>query len=159
MDWNVICIYEVFSFSISPSNEHPWLISFKMDLLDLLAVQGTLKSLLQHHSSKASIIFNWCKNGALTPHQIGSQDQGIQCKLKSWLAGKDSDAGTDWRQEEKGMTKEKVARCYHLLNGHGFKQTPGESEGQGSIAWGSLWVLRVRHDLVTEYQLQIIIVQ
>ena len=44
-----------FSFSISPSNEHPGLISFKMDWLDLLAVQGTLKSLLQHHSSKASI--------------------------------------------------------------------------------------------------------
>ena len=42
------------SFSISPSNEHPGLISFRMDWLDLLAVQGTLKSLLQHHSSKAS---------------------------------------------------------------------------------------------------------
>ena len=46
--------YWSFSFSISPSNEHPWLISFRMDWLDLLAVQGTLKSLLQHHSSKAS---------------------------------------------------------------------------------------------------------
>ena len=45
-----------FSFSISPSNEHPELISFRMDWLDLLAVQGTLKSLLQHHSSKASIL-------------------------------------------------------------------------------------------------------
>ena len=45
-----------FSFNISPSNEHPGLISFKMDWLDLLAVQGTLKSLLQHHSSKASIL-------------------------------------------------------------------------------------------------------
>ena len=44
-----------FSFSISPCNEHPGLISFRMDWLDLLAVQGTLKSLLQHHSSKASI--------------------------------------------------------------------------------------------------------
>ena len=44
-----------FSFSISPSNEHPGLMSFRMDCLDLLAVQGTLKSLLQHHSSKASI--------------------------------------------------------------------------------------------------------
>ena len=42
-----------FSFSISPSNEHPGLISFRMDWLDLLAVQGTVKSLLQHHSSKA----------------------------------------------------------------------------------------------------------
>ena len=47
-----------FSFNISPSNEHPGLISFRMDWLDLLAVQGTLKSLLQHHSSKASIF--WC---------------------------------------------------------------------------------------------------
>ena len=47
--------YWSFSFSISPSNEHPGLISFRMDWLDLLAVQGTLKRLLQHHSSKASI--------------------------------------------------------------------------------------------------------
>ena len=48
--------YWSFSFSISPSNEHPGLISFGMDWLDLPAVQGTLKSLLQHHSSKASIL-------------------------------------------------------------------------------------------------------
>ena len=48
--------YWSFSFSISPSNEHPGPISFRMDWLDLLAVQGTLKSLLQHHSSKASIL-------------------------------------------------------------------------------------------------------
>ena len=48
--------YWSYSFSISPSNEHPGLISFRMDWLDLLAIQGTLKSLLQHHSSKASIL-------------------------------------------------------------------------------------------------------
>ena len=48
--------YWSFSFNISPSKEHPGLISFRMDWLDLLAVQGTLKSLLQHHSSKASIL-------------------------------------------------------------------------------------------------------
>ena len=48
--------YWSFSFNIGPSNEHPGLISFRMDWLDLLAVQGTLKSLLQHHSSKASIL-------------------------------------------------------------------------------------------------------
>ena len=47
--------YWSFTFNISPSNEHPGLISFRMDWLDLLAVQGTLKSLLQHHSSKASL--------------------------------------------------------------------------------------------------------
>ena len=50
--------YWSFSFSISRSKEHPGLISFRMDWLDLLTVQGTLKSLLQHHSSKASIL--WC---------------------------------------------------------------------------------------------------
>ena len=50
--------YWSFSFSIIPSKENPGLISFRMDWLDLLAVQGTLKSLLQHHSSKASIL--WC---------------------------------------------------------------------------------------------------
>ena len=50
--------YWSFSFSISPSNEHPGLISFRMDWLDLLAVQGTFKSLLQCHSSKASVL--WC---------------------------------------------------------------------------------------------------
>ena len=50
--------YWSFSFSTSPSNEHPGLISFRMDWLDLLPVQGTLKSLLQHHSSKALIL--WC---------------------------------------------------------------------------------------------------
>jgi len=49
--------YWTFSFNISPSNEHPGLISFRMDWLALLAVQGTLKSLLQHHSSKASILW------------------------------------------------------------------------------------------------------
>ena len=50
--------YWSFSFNISPSNEHPGLISLRMDWLDLLAVQGTLKSLLQHHSSKASILWH-----------------------------------------------------------------------------------------------------
>ena len=57
---SALCIrwpkYWRFSFNISPSNEHPGLISFRMDWLDLLAVQGTLKSLLQYHSSKASIL-------------------------------------------------------------------------------------------------------
>ena len=59
---SALCIrwpkYWSFSFNISPSNEHPGLISFRMDWLDLLAVQGTLKSLLQHHSSKAWILWH-----------------------------------------------------------------------------------------------------
>ena len=59
---SALCIrwpkYWSFSFNMSPSNEHPGLISFRMDWLDLLAVQGTLKSLLQHHSSKTSILWH-----------------------------------------------------------------------------------------------------
>ena len=59
---SVLCIrwpkYGSFSFNVSTTNEHPGLISFRMDWLDLLTVQGTLRSLLQHHSSKASIL--WC---------------------------------------------------------------------------------------------------
>ena len=59
---SALCIrwpnYWSFSFSISPSNEHPGLISFRMEWLDLPAVQGTLKSLLQHHTSKASILWH-----------------------------------------------------------------------------------------------------
>ena len=61
MRWPKYCS---FTFSISPSKEHPELISFRMEWLDLLAVQGTLKSLLQHHSSKASIL--WC-SGVYSP--------------------------------------------------------------------------------------------
>ena len=56
--------YWSLSFSISPFNEHPGPISFRMDWLDLLAVQGTFKSLLQHHSSKASIL--WCSSSLLS---------------------------------------------------------------------------------------------
>ena len=60
--------YWSFSFNISPYNEHPGLISFRMDWLDILAVQGTLKSLLQHHSSKASIF--WCSAFFIVPTSI-----------------------------------------------------------------------------------------
>ena len=69
---SALCIrwlkYWSFSFNISPSNEHPGLISFRMDWLNLLAVQGTLKSLLQHHSSKASIL--WCSAFFMTNSHI-----------------------------------------------------------------------------------------
>ena len=63
--------YWSFSFSISPSNEHPTLISFRMDWLDFLVVQGTLKSLLQHHSSKASILHCSAFPKMLLIHPVG----------------------------------------------------------------------------------------
>ena len=137
--------YWSFSFSISPSNEHPGQISFRMDWLDLLAVQGTLKSLLQHHSSKASILrrsaffmvqlshpftttgktialtrwtfvgkvmsllFNMLSRliqpvhskGDLSWVFFGRNDAKVETLVfwpsgaKSWLIGKDSDAGRD----------------------------------------------------------------
>ena len=58
---------------------------------------------------------------------------------KSRLIGKDSDAGKDWRQEEKGMTEDELIGWHHQLNGYGFEQTPGHGEGQGSLACFSPW--------------------
>ena len=91
--------YWSFSFSISPSNEHPGLIPFRMDWLDLFAVQVTLKSLLRHQSSTASIL--WPEYSL----------EGLMLKLKLQYYGplmwrvdsleKDPGAGKDWRQKEK----------------------------------------------------------
>ena len=59
--------------------------------------------------------------------------------VRSWLIGKDPDAGKDWRQEEKGMTEDETVRWHHRLNGHGFGQAPGVGDGQGSLACCSPW--------------------
>ena len=75
--------YWRFSFSISPSNEHPGLISFRMDWLDLLAVQGTLKSLLQHHSSKASILL--CSAFFIVQHSHPYMTTGKTITLTRWI--------------------------------------------------------------------------
>ena len=61
----------------------------------------------------------------------------------SQLIGKDPDAGKDWGQEEKGVTEDEMVRCYHWLNGYEFEQTPGNSEGQGSLACCSSWGCKV----------------
>ena len=69
---------------------------------------------------------------------------------KNWLIGKDPDSGKDWRQEEKGMTKDKMVGWHHWLNGHEFEQAPGVVDGQGSLACCSPWGRRVGHDWTTE---------
>ena len=61
---------------------------------------------------------------------------------KSWLTGKDPDAGKDWGHEEKGMTEDEMIGLYHQLNGHEFEQTVGDSERQGSLAYCSPWSLK-----------------
>ena len=75
--------YWSFSFNISPSNEHPGLISFRTDCLDLLAVQGTLKSLLQHHSSKASIL--WCSAFFIVQLSHPYMTTGKTIALTRWI--------------------------------------------------------------------------
>ena len=74
--------YWHFSFNISPSNEYSGLISFRMDWLDLLAVQGTLKSLLQHHSSKASIL--WCSASFIVQLSDPYMTTGKTIALTRW---------------------------------------------------------------------------
>ena len=61
---------------------------------------------------------------------------------KGQLIGKNSDAGKDWGQEEKRVTEDETVGWYHQLNGHEFKQTPGDSKGQGSLACCSPWVTK-----------------
>ena len=77
--------YWRFSFSISPSNEHPGLISFRMDWLDLLAVQGTLKSLLQHHNSKASILWRSAFFRVHLSHPYITTGKTIALTRRLWL--------------------------------------------------------------------------
>ena len=69
---------------------------------------------------------------------------------KSWLIGKDPDAGRDWGQEEKGTTEDVMAGCHHWLDGHEFEWTPGVGDGQGGLACCSSWGHRVGHDWATE---------
>ena len=66
--------------------------------------------------------------------------------------GKNLDAGKDWGQKEKGATEDEMVGWHHQLNGHEFEETPGDSEGQGSLAWQSMGSQRVEHNLATEQQ-------
>ena len=73
--------------------------------------------------------------------------------MKSWLTGKDPDAGKDWGEEEKGPREDETVGWHHQLNGHEFEPAPGDGEGQGSLACCSPWGCRVRHDWATKQQL------
>ena len=72
--------------------------------------------------------------------------------VKSWLTGKDPDTGKDWGQGEKGMTENEVVRWHHQLNGYEFEQTPGDSEGQGSLVCCSHWDAELNMTEWTEQQ-------
>ena len=70
---------------------------------------------------------------------------------KSQLIGKDPDAGKDWRQEEKWVTEDEMVGWHHWLNGHEFEQTPGNTEGQGSLVCCSPWGRRFGYDFHNNY--------
>ena len=114
--------YWSLSFSISPSNEYSRLISFRSDWFDLAAVQGTLKSLFQHHSLKASILWwsaflmvqfshPYTTTGKTIAVTIQSKDEYTDAK--NWLIWKDPDAGKDWKWEEKGTTEDEMVGWHH----------------------------------------------
>ena len=63
----------------------------------------------------------------------------LQSFVKSWLIWKDTDAGKDWRQEEKGMTEDEMVGWHHWLNGHEFEQALGDGEGRGCLGYCSPW--------------------
>ena len=71
---------------------------------------------------------------------------------KNWLIGKDPDSGKDWGQEEKRVTEDEMVGWNQWLNGHEFEQTPGDSDGQGSLECYSPWDHRVERDLAAEQQ-------
>ena len=119
--------YWSFSFSINPSKEIPGLISFRMDWLDLHAVQGTLKSLLQHHSSKASILRCSAFFTVQLSHPYTTTGKTIALTRRTFVAGR------DWGQKEKGTTEEEMAGWHHRLDGHEFGWTPGTGDGQGGL--------------------------
>ena len=122
--------YWTFSFSISPANEYSGVISFRMDWLDLLAGQGTLKSLLQHHSSKASILQPslWS-----TSHIHTYMTTGKTIALTIWIfVGEEM--SLVFKMLCRFIGSSKMVGWHHQLNGHEFEQTPEDSEGQGSLA-------------------------
>ena len=123
--------YLSFSFSISPSNEYSGLISFTMDWLDLFAVQGTLKSLLQHHSSKASILRH-----SMAPHSSTlawkipwTEEPGGPQSMGSLRVGQDSATSLSLFTLMHWRRKWQPTPVF----------LPGESQGRGSLVDCRLW--------------------
>ena len=118
----------------------------------IVVLEKTLESPLDHKKIKPVN-----PKGNQTWTFIGKTDAEAEAPIiwspdaKSWLIGKDPDAGKDWGQE-KGTTEDELVRQHHQLNGHEFEQTPGDSEGQGTLACCSPWVRKDWHDSVTEQQ-------
>ena len=124
---------------------------WRIDAFWTVVLENTLESLLD--SKEINLVnckgnqfwtFIWRKDAEAEALILWPPD------VKSQLTGKDSDAGKDWGRGQKGTTEDEM----DWLNGHEFEQTPGDGEGQGSLACCSPWGCRVRHDWATEQQKQ-----
>ena len=126
---------------------------WRIDVLELQCFKKTLESLSDCKQIK---LVNANGNQPF----IGRTDAEAEAPMlwppdaKSRLVGKDSDAGKGWRQEEKGMTENKMVGWHHWLSGHEFEQAQGDGEGWGSLLCCSPGGGRVTHDCVTEQQQQ-----
>ena len=129
--------YWSFNFSISPSNEYSGLISFRIDWFDLLAVQGTLKSLLQHHSSKASIL--WCSAFIMVQHSHPYMSNGKTIALtRQTFVGKLMSLLFNMLCRFV-IAREHIKKQRH----HVDNKCPGDSAGQRSLGCCNSWGCRV----------------
>ena len=85
---------------------------------------------------KSTLNIHWRDDAAAEAPILWPPDE------KDQLIGKDPDAGKDWRQKEKTVAEDEMVRWHHQINGNEFEQTPGDSEGQGGLAYCLPWVLR-----------------
>ena len=111
-----------------------------------VVLEKTLESPLDCRRSNQSILKEISPGCSLEGLMLKLELQYLQrvdslesTHAKSWLIGKDSDAGRDWGQEEKGMTEDKMAGWHHRLHGHEFGWTPGVSDGQGGLEYRNSW--------------------
>ena len=145
------------------SNSHVWI--WELDHKDVWALKNWCFQIVVLEKTLESLL-DWKEIQPVNPKRnqswvfIGRTDaEGEVPSLwptdaKNWLFGEDPDAGKDWRQEEKGTTEDKMVGWHDQLNGHEFEQTPGDSEWQGSLACCRSCVLRVEHNLATDWQQQ-----
>ena len=110
---------------------------------ETFGLQGDPTSPSQRKSVQGVHLKDWCWAGS-------SNTLATWCKELIHYIRKDPDAGKDWGWKEKGMTEDEMVGWHHRLNGHEFKQAPGDGEGQGSLTCCSPWGCRVGHDWATK---------
>ena len=111
----------------------------RMDALELWCWRRLLRVPWTARRSNQSILKEISPGCSLEGLMLKLKLQYFGHLMRSWLIGKDSDAGRDWGQEEKGTTEDETAGWYHRLNGHEFEWTPGVGDGQGGLACCNSW--------------------